>query len=332
MNQHTILDEKYSTTRLVTIERPEIINKPEDKFKTVLFLPNGKDRKGEGGLRTQGYFKKSLPDKPLITIITVVFNGEKYLEETIRSVINQTYDNVEYIIIDGGSTDGTLAIIKKYEGQIDYWVSEKDYGLYDAMNKGIKTASGLLIGLLNSDDQYNFFTITSVLESFYLESEASVFYGDLVKFFNENRNDVVFFKGDMSTNAFAKGNIRINHPTCFVDRRVYRLYGCFDDYFDIGADRELMLRFYFNSVKFIHIPKILALFRFGGVTSYHSFKLIHKILIQEYRLLKKYYRIPIVLKKISLTAYRLYRNCFLIKITSQKKFNKNKLIWLKKRI
>lgn len=94
------------------------------------------DHKDEGGLRTHGYFKQSLPNKPLITVVTVVFNGEKHLEDTILSVLNQTYDNVEYIIIDGRSTDGTVDIIKKYEGQLDYWVSEKDEGIYDAMNKG----------------------------------------------------------------------------------------------------------------------------------------------------------------------------------------------------
>ena len=124
------LSPDYSTTRLVTREAPTIEEAPNTAFKTVLFLPEGEGRQNEGGLRTQGYFKHSLPDKPLITVITVVFNGEKYLEETILSVINQTYDNVEYIIIDGGSTDGTLDIISKYEYAIDYWVSEKDNGIY----------------------------------------------------------------------------------------------------------------------------------------------------------------------------------------------------------
>lgn len=124
MTNTICLDEKYSTTKLVTQGKLNIINNPEDKFETVLFLPEGENRKGEGGLRTKGYFKKSFDDKPLISIITVVYNGEKYIEETIQSVINQTYDNVEYIIIDGGSTDGTLDIIKKYEDRIDYWVNE----------------------------------------------------------------------------------------------------------------------------------------------------------------------------------------------------------------
>jgi len=106
-----------------------ILNEKEDNSK--LFLSEGENRKGEGGQRTKGHFKKSYEKKPLISVITVVFNGEKYLEETITSVINQTYENVEYIIIDGGSTDGTLDIIKRYEDKIDYWVSEKDNGIYD---------------------------------------------------------------------------------------------------------------------------------------------------------------------------------------------------------
>ena len=160
------LDEGYSTTRLLTKEKPKIINTPEDKFETVLFLPEGENRKGEGGLRTKGYFKKSYDDKPLISIITVVFNGEKYLEETIQSVINQTYSNVEYIIIDGGSSDGTLDIIKKYEERIDYWVSEKDRGMYDAVAKGFSLLSGNYIGYINAGDYYHKEALGVVFEVF----------------------------------------------------------------------------------------------------------------------------------------------------------------------
>jgi glycosyltransferase involved in cell wall biosynthesis len=94
-----------------------------------------------GGLRAAGYFKISTPEKPIVTIITAVFNGAQYIEQTISSVLNQTYYNVEYIIIDGGSADGTLDIIRKYDDKIDYWVSEPDKGIYDAMNKGWAAAS-----------------------------------------------------------------------------------------------------------------------------------------------------------------------------------------------
>ncbi len=145
---------EFSTTRTVTRRQPVFKRQAEDKFETVVFLPESESRQGEGGLRTQGYFKTSIEGKPLITVVTVVFNGEKFLEETIQSVINQAYDNVEYIIIDGGSTDGTLDIIRKYEHAIDYWVSEKDKGIYDAMNKGCVLAGGEGLIFLNAGDYY----------------------------------------------------------------------------------------------------------------------------------------------------------------------------------
>lgn len=108
----------------------------------------------EGGLRNKGYFKKSYTDKPLISVITIVLNDEKFIAETIKSVLCQPYSNLEYIIIDGGSTDNTLNIIKKYDRSIDYWLSEKDNGIYDAMNRGCRLAYGSGIIFLNSGDKF----------------------------------------------------------------------------------------------------------------------------------------------------------------------------------
>jgi len=124
----------------------------EDQFETVLFLPTSISRQGEGGLRTKGYYRKRDNKNPLITVITVVLNNHKYIEDTILSVLSQSYKNIEYIVIDGGSKDGTLEIIKKYNDFIDYWVSEKDMGIYDAMNKGCRLAFGQGICFLNSKD------------------------------------------------------------------------------------------------------------------------------------------------------------------------------------
>ena len=109
----------------------------------------------EGGLRTRNIFKKTEINKPLITVITVVLNNEKYLEECILSLHNQKYENYEHIIIDGGSSDDTINIIKKYENKIDYWCSGNDKGIYDAFNKGMQLAKGDYIGFLNSDDYYS---------------------------------------------------------------------------------------------------------------------------------------------------------------------------------
>ena len=165
MAQIICLDKNYSTTQLLTQKKPILKQRPGDKLETSLFLADNRERKGEGGLRTKGYFKKSYDDKPMISIITVVFNGEKYLEQTIQSVINQTYDNVEYILIDGGSTDGTVDIIKKYGVQIDYWISESDSGIYDAWNKGLSLATGDIIGFCNADDFYEQTTLVKIEQS-----------------------------------------------------------------------------------------------------------------------------------------------------------------------
>ena len=126
----------------------------QDKFQSQLTINEKNENLVHGGLRLKNIFKKK-KNHFLISIITVVFNGEKYLEETIKSVINQTNKNFEYIIVDGGSTDRTLDIIKKYDQQIDYWISQEDKGIYDAFNKGLKLVSGDVIGIVNSDDTYN---------------------------------------------------------------------------------------------------------------------------------------------------------------------------------
>jgi len=152
MNNVICLDPAHSTTRSVTEKVPELQRQPFEEFKFRLILPKTETRQGEGGLRIQGYFKANLEDEPLITVFTVVFNGEQFLEATILSVLDQTYDNVEYIIVDGGSTDGTLDIIRKYEHCIDYWVSEKDNGIYDAFNKAVCLSSGAYYLVLGSDD------------------------------------------------------------------------------------------------------------------------------------------------------------------------------------
>lgn len=136
----------------LTTEKPTDRLEKSDRLETQFFLPPHPQRRGEGGLRTKGLYKTSRDKLPLISVITVVFNGEKYLEQTIQSVINSSYPNLEYIVIDGGSSDSSLDIIKKYEDCIDYWVSEPDKGIYDAMNKGTIAALGDYTLHINADD------------------------------------------------------------------------------------------------------------------------------------------------------------------------------------
>ena len=255
------LDEGYSTTRLLTQEKPQIINTPEDKFETVLFLPEGENRKGEGGLRTKGYFKKSYDDKPLISIITVVFNGEKYLEETIQSVINQTYSNVEYIIIDGGSTDGTLDIIKKYEDKIDYWVSEKDEGISDGFNKGIKLSKGKILGIINSDDEY-IKNIFETISDIFKEKDIDYLYGDMI-LEDEEGNIIKEIKPDLKSKSIY-GGMPFGHPTLFIKRKLYDKYGYFNNNYKIAMDFELYTRIY--KKKSYYLSKNIAKYKRGGVS------------------------------------------------------------------
>lgn len=216
-----------------------------------------------------------------VSVITVVYNGEKYLEHTIQSVLNQTYKNIEYIIIDGGSTDGTRDIIKKYEDKLAYWISEKDSGIYDAMNKGIQKATGDYVGLINADDWYELDTIQNIVNSINDEKTIEIVYGNMnIVDIDTNTNKLLL--GDI--NSLNK-NMSINHPTCFIKSPLYK-ERLFDIFYKIAADYDLMLYFRFNNKKFFYIDKVLANMRGGGVSTNNNKTIQEKFMIH-----KKYYSI-----------------------------------------
>lgn len=265
MNQIICLDDRYSTTRNVTLEKPEIINKPEDKFETLLFLPPGEGRQGEGGLRTKGYFKKSYEGKPLISVITVVFNGEKYLEETILSVLNQTYDNVEYIIIDGGSTDGTLDIIKKYDHAIDYWVSERDKGIYDAMNKGVVSSCGDWISFLGSGDSYYKDALCKYVEYINRNNHNKLDYiSSIVEL--KKSGKVVRVIGEVWDWDNFRNYMNVAHVGSLHSKELFKKIGLFDVQFKIAGDYEFLLRKK-NQLKAGYFPHKTAVMDTSGVST-----------------------------------------------------------------
>lgn len=200
--------------------------------------------------------------KPLISVITVTFNSEKFLEDTIRSVIGQDYPNIEYIIIDGGSTDRTLEIIKKYEGNISQWISEPDSGLYDAMNKGIDLCHGELIGIINSDDYYETGVLSLVADAYVENPEHDVFHGNLM-YLDENSQILNISKPKLNYNRIWDQMI-FRHPTCFVKRSLYQRCGRFNLQYPITADYELFLRFYKMGAQFYYLDHVLAYMRKGG--------------------------------------------------------------------
>ncbi len=202
----------------------------------------------------------------LVSIITVCYNSEKYLEQTIRSVLSQTYQPLEYILVDGHSQDRTLDIIKTYAerhpDRIRY-VSEPDRGIYDAMNKGLRMARGELIGIINSDDWYEPTALETVVRA-YQESGPAVYHGIQRTYENEA---VV---GLRCTHANQLPTRMIEHPTCFLPRSLYEEHGLFSEVYRYVSDYELMLRLYRKGVPFIAIEAVLANFRKGGASHRHE--------------------------------------------------------------
>ena len=199
-----------------------------------------------------------------VSVITTCLNSEKTITKTILSVLSQDYSNVEYIIIDGGSKDDSINKIKKYADKINVIVSEKDDGMYYAMNKGIALASGELIGILNSDDVFfHQNVISNVVESIKRNSSDCV-YGDLI-YCNEKGKVVRYWKsGSCNIKKFKFGWMP-PHPTFFVKKNIYNNLGLFNVDFKSAADYELMLRLlYKHKINASYVPEVLVKMQIGG--------------------------------------------------------------------
>jgi glycosyltransferase involved in cell wall biosynthesis len=206
---------------------------------------------------------------PKVSIITVVLNNKEYIEDCIRSVVHQNYDNYEHIIVDGGSTDGTLGIIEEYRDHITTLISEPDHGIYDAMNKGIKLSTGDIVGILNSDDYYCYDNvITEVVSEFSQKGVDSVF-ADLVYVDRVNTDKIVrYYKSAyFSPKKFEYGWMPA-HPTFSLRRKFYEKYGLFKTDYKIGADFELLVRLLGkNKLSFSYLPRVIIKMRKGGIST-----------------------------------------------------------------
>ncbi|AFI05698.1 glycosyltransferase family 2 protein [Helicobacter cetorum] len=204
-----------------------------------------------------------------VSVITASFNSEKTIQDTILSVLNQTYRDIEYIIIDGASTDKTLEIIQRYRDSIACVVSEKDKGIYDAMNKGIRRASGDIIALLNSDDFYtDEFVIEKVVHEFEKKNCDSV-YADLVFVKPSCLEKVVRYyeSGEFNPKTFLYGVVPA-HPTLFIKREIYERYGLYKTDYKISADFEMIIRlFVVQKISFSYLKEVLVKMRTGGVST-----------------------------------------------------------------
>ena len=207
-----------------------------------------------------------------ISIITVVWNNASTIKDAIDSVLNQTYSNIEYIVVDGASTDGTVEIVQSYENKITKFISEKDKGLYDAMNKGLLLATGDVIGILNSDDFYiDKFVVEKVVKEFDEKQVDSIF-ADLVFVKPENLNKTVrYYDSSRCMPDKFKYALYPAHPTFFVKNKIYKKYGLFKTNYKIGADFDIMARFlYTNKISYSYIKEPLIKMRIGGVSTSFS--------------------------------------------------------------
>ncbi|HCW09067.1 MAG TPA: glycosyl transferase [Cytophagales bacterium] len=204
-----------------------------------------------------------------ISILTVAFNSASTLVDTINSVRSQDYPHIEYIVVDGNSSDGTVEIIHAHASKIDRWISEPDQGIYDAMNKALKLATGEVIGILNSDDFYTDSTIVSKVAKEFVDPSVDVVFGDLVFVDPQNLSKVVrtYSAAHWYPKKLAWGFMP-PHPAVFIRKKYYEQFGVFKTDYKIAADYELLIRFlYVHQLKYKYLPMKMVVMRKGGVSS-----------------------------------------------------------------
>lgn len=204
-----------------------------------------------------------------VSIITVVYNNVLTIKDAIKSVLSQSYPNIEYIIIDGESRDGTVEIIQSYGDKISQFISEPDQGIYDAMNKGLHLASGDIIGILNSDDFYRDNNVIEKIVDIFVQKNTDSVFANLI-YVNPNNLDKAVRHYDssyFSPEKFAFGWMPA-HPTFFVKREIYEQYGYFKTNYKIGADFELLARFLNkNKISYYYLKETLVVMRLGGIST-----------------------------------------------------------------
>lgn len=286
---------KYNKS-MKNIEKTKNIN---DRDSTLKLLVKASDKNAsmyeamkkfeiQGGLRTRGYIKRKWMNKearellelpsilnnkkilPLVTIITVVFNGEEFIQETIDSVLSQDYPNIEYIIVDGYSNDGTLDILRKHSEVIDLWVSEPDDSMYEALNRGIQLASGDIIASLNSDDIYASDHVVSAMVAEFTDDISGV-YGNIInRYEGSDRDDryVRIFQVSFKDLLLSRHSTFLPQPTLFLRKKVYEEIGLFDTSYKYASDYDYILRI-LKICKIKYVDMYVTVFRYheSSITS-----------------------------------------------------------------
>lgn len=209
---------------------------------------------------------------PKISIVTVNLNGGAILERAIRSIVEQKYSNIDYVLIDGGSTDDSLEIIDRYRDRIQSFVSEPDHGISHAFNKGIKLCQGVLIGIVSADDYLEPGALRAVADCYVQNNKPDVIYGDagwlehgVKKFVRPDPLNLIWHHQPLK------------HPSVFVRSDAYGRFGLFDENLRYAMDYELLFRFFRAGAKFTYLPKAITTISSGGVNQIHLLKTIHEV-------------------------------------------------------
>lgn len=225
--------------------------------------------------------------KAKISIITVCFNSEQTIKGTLESIKNQDYNNIEFIIIDGGSGDGTLKVIENSGVSVAKLISEPDGGIYDAMNKGLRIVSGDIVGFLNADDQYATHSVLSQVVKKFEEEKLDAVLGDVAYFHKSNPGRIVRrYRSDGFSPARLAWGWMPAHPALFLSRSVIQRVGYFKSEYRIAGDFDYIARaFYGGNLKYYYIPEILVRMQDGGVSTagWRSKFLLNKEVLQSCR-------------------------------------------------
>jgi len=221
-------------------------------------------------LKVNRYFaansKKAAISSMKVSLITVTYNSAAYLQDCIDSVVKQGYLDIEHIVVDGGSTDGTLAIIKKYDNHIAKWISEKDNGMYDAINKGIAMATGDIVGILNSDDMLASNDVVRAIVDSFNDHQLDAVYGDLVYVSKSNTNKVVrLWQGLPYKRYRFRYGWMPAHPTFYLRREIIDQFGGYESHYFTAADYEFMARYLYRyRISAMYLNKLIVKMRVGG--------------------------------------------------------------------
>jgi glycosyltransferase involved in cell wall biosynthesis len=208
-------------------------------------------------------------NKLKISVITVCYNSEKTIAETINSVISQDYENFEYIIVDGKSTDNTMKIINQFKDKIDIIITENDLGIYDAINKGIQIATGDVVGILNSDDSFNGMNVLSKINStFFLKKDVEIVFSDVIFINPVSKNTARYYSSEFFRTRFFRFGFQPAHPTFYAKKYLFEKLGYYDINYQISGDFDLMLRYLLvHNVEYLYFKDVWVKMYIGGVST-----------------------------------------------------------------